>query len=722
MHRTGADDHSARRRHRIHGWRDSALRPLGGDQHGEAGAPVRDRIRHAAGTHGAFADDRRRRGRGYPARDERRRGRRLRVRGRSDFRRRLVHRRQCRRERRRQESRAVGDRPRQSGVVENGDARRGVARSHPPRPQPGQDPRRRRGNVRACLVRPRRQDRDAPSDLGNARGLVPQGGPRQGRHRQVPRRASGHPEGRLRRAHHQRPFRGAPDATGGAHRMSRVLRPGARFDAGHRRGEAVPRYAPARCGARRARTSGRALREGGRLRDQGEAPRPSEDGTDRRHRGRHRRGRREGRLRGGPDLQRARRRRIRRGLRGRTQEVLGRALPHRGDRQAHECIQDQRGRRHPAPPARRLYRRDRANQYRGVDSQQAQTVRRVGGILRRPAADPACRRGAARSGARRRQGGRGARAYPRSARAMGGSARPDRHHVPRPAGPFGRRVLEEGAEGSAGGNLRRPRVRARPCAVLCDSPGSPPQPRLRRAAHACRGRQRPHQSAGELRRLRDAAGGERGGGQDHGARAQPRRRRIRRARDRHHQARIPDAGGNRALRRLQAPRRSGGSFQRRQAASGRRPFQRLHPQLFAARRGKPDPRAERDRPHRGLRQGLPALRQVQAGLLDARTARQPALQPAQQDSGNLAADRGVPLRGADAPRGQPAPFRRVRRCRGTLHRVPQVPESVPGGHRLRRRFDRDAQPAAQTGAQALQRRGRPPRCFSSTRRIPPRSS
>ena len=65
---------------------------------------------------------------------------------------------------------------------------------------------------------------------------------------------------------------------------------------------------------------------------------------------------------------------------------------------------------------------------------------------------------------------------------------------------------------------------------------------------------------------------------------------------------------------------------------------------------EPDPRAERHRRHRRLDQGLPALRQVQAGVRDARAARQPALQPAQQDPRHLAPDRGVPVRGADAPR------------------------------------------------------------------------
>ena len=53
---------------------------------------------------------------------------------------------------------------------------------------------------------------------------------------------------------------------------------------------------------------------------------------------------------------------------------------------------------------------------------------------------------------------------------------------------------------------------------------------------------------------------------------------------------------------------------------------------------------------RRLDQGLPALRQVQAGVRDARAAREPPLLAAQQDPRDVAADRGVPLRGADAPR------------------------------------------------------------------------
>jgi hypothetical protein len=78
-----------------------------------------------------------------------------------------------------------------------------------------------------------------------------------------------------------------------------------------------------------------------------------------------------------------------------------------------------------------------------------------------------------------------------------------------------------------------------------------------------------------------------------------------------------------------------------------------------------------------LDQGLPALRQVQAGVRDPRAARQPAVFAAQQDSRHLAADRSLPLRRTDAARRFAAPFRRIqRRCR-PLHGVPQVRNPCP---------------------------------------------
>ena len=60
----------------------------------------------------------------------------------------------------------------------------------------------------------------------------------------------------------------------------------------------------------------------------------------------------------------------------------------------------------------------------------------------------------------------------------------------------------------------------------------------------------------------------------------------------------------------------------------------------------------------------------------------------------------------------PAPFRRVRRRRRPLHGLPQVRDAVPGRHRLRRRVDRDAQPAAPAAASANSIRAPRRRCSS----------
>jgi FAD/FMN-containing dehydrogenase len=79
-------------------------------------------------------------------------------------------------------------------------------------PQPRQDPRRAAGAFELKLLRRDGQAARAHRAAGHPRRRVPQGGPGQGRHRQVPGRPARHPEGRLRRPHHQRPLGGAPHA------------------------------------------------------------------------------------------------------------------------------------------------------------------------------------------------------------------------------------------------------------------------------------------------------------------------------------------------------------------------------------------------------------------------------------------------------------------------------------------------------------------------------
>ena len=96
------------------------------------------------------------------------------------------------------------------------------------------------------------------------------------------------PEGRLRRAHHERAVHPARDAAGDAHRLPGVLRPGAGFDACDRRNQELHRRASERrhCArdAGRPRTLGRALRESRRLCNESQAPRAAEDGAAGRHR------------------------------------------------------------------------------------------------------------------------------------------------------------------------------------------------------------------------------------------------------------------------------------------------------------------------------------------------------------------------------------------------------------------------------------------------------
>ena len=83
----------------------------------------------------------------------------------------------------------------------HGDARRAMARGRAAQPQPRQDPRVAAGQLRADCF-----DADGKtaerSGVPSIPGALPQGGPGQGRHRQIPRRSARHPEGRLRRPDH----------------------------------------------------------------------------------------------------------------------------------------------------------------------------------------------------------------------------------------------------------------------------------------------------------------------------------------------------------------------------------------------------------------------------------------------------------------------------------------------------------------------------------------
>ena len=143
-------------------------------------------------------------------------------------------------------------------------------------------------------------------------------------------------------------------------------------------------------------------------------------------------------------------------------------------------------------------------------------------------------------------------------------------------------------------------------------------------------------------------------------------------------------------------------LQQGQAVAGQQSGARLYAQLQPDGAGKSDPGKKRAGKDSRLDQGLPALRQVQAGLHHACAARQSALLAAQQDPRHFAADRSVPVRRADTTRRIHRPLRRVQRRGRSLHRMPQVPQALPGGYRLRRCVGGDAQLPAQAGQEEIQ--------------------
>ncbi len=151
LHRAGAHHHPARRRHRVHRRRDPADAAGGGRQHREAGYARPGRDARAPGRRARGRHDPVRRGRRDATRDGRGGGCRPRVRRGPDLRGRLVHRRQRRDERRRQEGRAVGHGARQPRLVADGRSERLLPPGHAARPQPRQDPR--RGASRASPFR-----------------------------------------------------------------------------------------------------------------------------------------------------------------------------------------------------------------------------------------------------------------------------------------------------------------------------------------------------------------------------------------------------------------------------------------------------------------------------------------------------------------------------------------------------------------------------------------
>ena len=127
-------------------------------------------------------------------------------------------------------------------------------------------------------------------------------------------------------------------------------------------------------------------------------------------------------------------------------------------------------------------------------------------------------------------------------------------------------VEDAGAEAAAAALCRRS-LRALARRMPAHPQGRSARSRLGRPAHACRRRQCAHQHPGQQRQLSDAAGRACGRGAHHGPVAQPGRCDLRRARHRHHQARVPVRRRVAGLCRLQAPHRSRWPLQQGQAAA-----------------------------------------------------------------------------------------------------------------------------------------------------------
>ena len=264
------------------------------------------------GVAGDGGDDLDRGRRRHPARRRGGRARRPRVRGRSDVGRGVVHRRQHRDERGRQEGGALGHGARQPRVVAHGHARRQVARGDAAQPQPRQDPRRARGRDSSCKyfdASGKKLERTERLEIPGAAFR------KEGLGKDVTDKfLAGVPgiqkegcDGLITSARwivHKMPahvrtvclefFGNAKDAVPSIVEIRDYL-----FDLAAEVGAG-----PARA-ARRARAPRRPLPEGGRLRDQEQARRPAEDGAVRRHRRRRRRRRRARDERGRAHRQRA---------------------------------------------------------------------------------------------------------------------------------------------------------------------------------------------------------------------------------------------------------------------------------------------------------------------------------------------------------------------------------------------------------------------------------
>ncbi len=224
------------------------------------------------------------------------------------------------------------------------------------------------------------------------------------------------------------------------------------------------------------------------------------------------------------------------------------------------CARQDGGRRPRSPAARGNPRRPRRAGAR-TDRLHAATLALAADTLRRAAGTIVARTD---------------RAGPDAPDQRFGSAVGSAHHRPA-AGPHDPRLVEDRSARAARAHLFGRGVRIGARRVRGDPPARAARPRVRRAAHARRRRQRAHQHSGQFRQLRDAAAGQRCGGAHHADRARSRRRDLGRARHRHHQARVPDRRRDGRVPPLQECRRPRGPLQQGQAPARCRPHNAYTP-------------------------------------------------------------------------------------------------------------------------------------------------
>ena len=95
---------------------------------------------------------------------------------------------------------------------------------------------------------------------------------------------------------------------------------------------------------------------------------------------------------------------------------------------------------------------------------------------------------------------------------------------------------------------------------------------------------------------------------------------------------------------------------------------------------------------------------MQTRLLHPCSARQPAVQPAQQNPRRGAFDRSLSVRRTNPPRRIAETLRRTQRRGRPLHRVPPLRQTLPRQYRLRRRYRGHPQPVEKGGQTPLQPR------------------